>query len=144
VNDSIGDLLRAYVLADATVSGLVASRMYPVRLPQKATMPALVYTQISGLRHGHLRGPASAAEPRYQVDAWALTFSEAHQLGKAVRRRLEAFVGEWSGNDSPATSVTVAVQFITEYDVFEEDILGGLARHSADYFVFHGTHAGSI
>lgn len=145
---SIGELLTAFLLADATIASLVGTRVYPLRLPQKPTLPALVVTRISGERIGQLRGAASAAEPRYQIDAWTSPETGGHKgalaLGKAVRNRLEGYTGDWSDGGSPAIVVTVAVRFVTERDQFEEDILGGLCRHSADYFVFHGTAAGVL
>lgn len=141
---SVGNLLRDFVLADPTVAGLVGTRMWPVRLPQKPTLPALVYQRISGVRIENLRGPASAAEPRYQIDAWAVTVAGAQELGAAVRRRLEAYVGQWTSNGSPVVTVGVAVRIVNEWESFEEDINGGLSRHSADYFIFHSTNDGAL
>jgi hypothetical protein len=142
--NSIGELLRAFVLADATVSGLVVTRMYPLRLPQNVTMPALTYQRISGVRIGQLNGVASAADPRYQIDAWAANVAGALALGKAVRQRLENYTGTWTDGASPATTAFVQVRFDSERDLFEEDILGGLCRHSADYFIFHSTNSGAL
>lgn len=142
---SIGELLRDFLLADATVAGLVVTRAWPLRLPQKPTLPAIVITRISGLRIGNLRGPASAAEPRYQIDSWSTSVKGALELGQAVRRRLEGYVGVWTESDSPSPiAVSVAIRLIDERDEFQEEINGGLCRHSADYFVFHGTQSGLL
>lgn len=141
---SIGDLLRDFLLADATVSGLVSTRVYPLRLPQKPTLPALVYSRISGVRIEQLNGVASAAEPRYQIDAWAVTLAGAQALGKAVRQRLENYNGTWTSNGSPPISVGVSARIVNEWESFEEDINGGLCRHSADYFIFHSTDGGTL
>lgn len=145
---SIGELLRAFLLADTTVANLVGTHMYPLRLPQKPTLPALVYQRISGERIGQFKGLASAAEPRYQIDAWTDPntggVSGALALGSAVRQALEGFTGTWSDADSPGVSAFVQVRFITERDQFEPDILGGLCRHSADYFIFHATNGGTL
>lgn len=141
---TIGELLRAYVLADTTVGSLVSTRMYPLRLPEKAIFPALVYTRISDVRQDHLHGPATASEPRYQIDCWADTWGDVWTLSAAVRNRLDAFVGTWTDAASPAVAVSVAVRLISQQDFFEEDILGGKCRNSSDYFVFHGTDAGRL
>jgi hypothetical protein len=142
---SIEDLLIKYLLADASVAALVGTRIYPLRLPQKVTLPAIVTTRISGVRIGNLHGIASAAEPRYQVDAWAVNQAGAHALGAAIRQALEAYVGTWTdGNSPPVVSARVSVRFETERDLFEEEINGGLCRHSADYFIFHGTNSGAL
>lgn len=141
---SIGDSLIAYLLADSTITALVGQRVYPVRFPEKAPMPAVVVTRISGARIGNLRTPASLARPRFQVDAWATSLAGATALGRRCRLRLEGFSGAWADGESPETSVGVAVQFEDEREFFEEDILGGLCRHSADYFVWHQTAAGAV
>jgi hypothetical protein len=142
---SIGELLQRYLADDATIADLVGTRIYPVRLPQKVTFPAVSYQRISGVRIGHLHGVASAADPRYQIDAWAQTQSAALELGAALRRRLEGFTGTWDdGAGSPSLEVFVQVRFEDEHDFVEPDIHGGLFRHSADYFVSHGTVAGIL
>lgn len=141
---TIGTALRAHLLADAGIAALVAARIYPLRLPQKAVMPAIVLTRVSGLRFGHLRGAGSLARPRFQVDAWATTHDGATTLGSLCRVRLDGFVGTWTDAESPATAVKVSVHFETEQDLFEEEIQGGLCRHSADYFLFHQTAGGAV
>ncbi len=141
---TIGAALRAHLLADASIAALVVARIYPLRLPQKALMPAIVLTRISGLRFGHLRGAGSLARPRYQVDSWAQTHDGATTLGSLCRQRLDGFTGTWTDDESPATAVQVAVHFETEMDLFEADINGGVCRHSADYFLFHQTAGGAV
>jgi hypothetical protein len=44
---------------------------------------------------------------------------------------------------SPSVDRLVQVIFQDERDLFEEEILGGLARHSADYLVFYQTGEGT-
>ncbi len=135
---TIRDLLIKYLLADSTIAGLVDTRIYPLRLPQKPTLPAIVVTGISNLPIEQLKGPASADEPRYQIDSWASTPDVVDQVNAAVRSVLEGYVGVWSDNASPsALDSFVQVRFITDRDLFEEDILGGLCRKSADYFVWN-------
>jgi len=136
--------LRTHLLGDASIAALVVARVYPLRLPQKPQMPAIVITRISGVRFGSLRGQASLARPRFQVDAWASTHDGATALGTLCRRRLEGYNGVWSDGGSPAVAMNVSVVFESEMDLFEEEINGGLCRHSADYFIFHSTGGGLI
>ncbi len=134
----IGPLLQAYLANDPTIGGMVANRIYPLGyLPQKTDFPAVTYQMISDLPIEQLKGPASADEPRYQIDSWGKTAQAAIDLNAAIRERLEAFVGWWD-NGSPATSwAFVQVRLITVRENFDPDILGGLCRRSADYFIFH-------
>ncbi len=142
---TIGEGLRTYLLADAGIAALVAARAYPLRLPQKAVFPAIVLQRISGVRYAHLRGSGSLARPRFQVDCWATTHLGAAQLGSRCRVRLAGFAGTFTDGESPATVVRVqAIVFEEEQDLFEEEINGGICRHSADYFLFHGTAGNTI
>lgn len=43
----IEEALRTVLLADATLSGLIGTRLYPVKLPQEPTLPAGVYTNVA-------------------------------------------------------------------------------------------------
>lgn len=145
---TIGAALRAHLLADTAIAAIVAARVYPLRLPQPkagvVNLPAIVIQRISGFRFKHLRGADALARPRYQVDCWAQTHDAATALGSLVRQRLNGFAGEWTDDESPETTVRVVVLLENEQDLFEEDILGGLCRHSADYFIFHGTANGTV
>ncbi len=141
---TIGAAMRSHLLADGSIAALVGTRIYPLRLPEKQVFPAVVLTRISGIRYSHLRGAGSLARPRYQVDSWATTHDGATALGSLCRQRLDGFKGTWTDDLSPATEVDVAVIFENEMDMFEEDIFGGVCRHSADYWVFHSSAGGQV
>lgn len=141
---TIATALRAHLLADAAIAALVGTRIYPLRLPQKPQLPAIVLLRVSDVRPPILRGQASVAQERFQVDAWATTFDGATALGTLCRRRLEGYSGTWSDGASPETTVDVAIQFESDRDLFEEEINGGLCRHSADYFIWHTTAGGVV
>jgi hypothetical protein len=141
---TIAAALRAHLLGDTAIAALVAARVYPLRLPQKPVLPAIVLTQISSHRSKHLRGAEALARARYQVDAWAATFDAADALGTLCRRRLNGYAGTWTDGESPETAVLVRVLIDSEMTLFEEDILGGLCRYSADYFLYYGTSEGVV
>ncbi len=129
--------LRAFLLDDTDIASLVVARIYPLRLPQKATLPAIVITRISDVRGAHLRGVQAQAKARYQVDYWAQTYDGAAVGGAVCARRLGGFQGTWTLQTSPPQAVRVTILPDTEMDLFEEEIQGGLCRHSADYFLWH-------
>lgn len=133
--------------ARTAIVAAVASRIYPVKLPQGAQTPAIVITKVTGHRVNVLHGPASLAWPRYQIDCWvrettgSTSFTAAQELGGAVMTRLEAYQGLMSDpSTSPVSLYQVGVTFDDEHDDFEPDVAGGYHRHSADYFVWHGVH----
>jgi hypothetical protein len=121
----IGAALRAHLLDDVSIAAMVATRCYPLRLPQKTVLPALVLTRISGWRDAHLRGVGGIAQPRYQLDSWAVTDDEATVLGTTIR-------------------VTILMEPEGDRDLFNEDISGGLCRHSADYLIWYSTVGGTV
>ena len=131
---TVGEGLRARLLSDATIAGQVSARAYPLRLPQKPDLPAIVYLLVSDLRPQHLRGVNSLPETRFQVDAWAKSHDGAVALGALIRARLDGFSGQFQSLGSPVETIDVSGVFWLEgRDLFEEEILGGLCRHSADY-----------
>jgi hypothetical protein len=85
--------LRTYVLADATVSGLIGTRMYPIRLPQNVTLPAITYQRISHEHMHHLKSGTGTARARMQLDCWSYSLTECKQMSEALRGLLHGFTG---------------------------------------------------
>lgn len=85
--------LRTFVLADGTVAGLVALRMYPSVLPQAPTLPAITYNTISAIRQNTMDGPDGLPSKRIQIDSWGSTFAQAVSLADAIRQRLDGYRG---------------------------------------------------
>lgn len=146
---TIRDMVRAYVLADGTVSTLLGTRLYPDMLPQKVTYPAGVIQSIDVIRPPSLRTVAGLARTRIQIDVYAQPVPPkgsrviADECGTAIRRRLDGFNGLLDdSSSSPGTAVRAWVMFDVEMSQAEADIGGGLSRHSADYFVHYQTSHG--
>ena len=115
--------IRTYLLAQSSISSIIGSgdsaRIYPLRLPQAATFPALTYQRISGDRVRNLGGPTGTAMSRIQFDAWdqedaAGGYSSVKTLADVVRRAIDGVEG---------TMGDVAVQqvyFENDRDAYEE------------------------
>jgi hypothetical protein len=86
--------LVARLNATSGVTALVASRIYPMEIPQGAVMPAIAYQRISTFRPGSLRGPVGLADPRIQVDCWADTYAVAKAVAQAVRQSLDGYASD--------------------------------------------------
>jgi hypothetical protein len=69
----MGALASVYAVlaADAALVALVSTRIYQGRLPQKPTLPALVYTTAGGRRIGSLAGDSGLGQIRVQLEAVA-------------------------------------------------------------------------
>ena len=95
---SASKALRARLVADATMTGLVGSRIYPGRAPQKPTMPYLVYHRISTVRAATLdTGNAKVPEVRMQVDVIAASQSEVETIMNQMRLVMDNFRGTSAG-----------------------------------------------
>ena len=90
---AVEEAIQTILAADVAVSALIVARIYPSRLPDGATYPAIVYQRISGPRLHDLSGPSGYATPRIQLDLWAATYSEAKALAEAVREALDGYQG---------------------------------------------------
>lgn len=82
--------LRDVLASDATVSALVANRIYPVIRAQESAVPAISYQLVSGQRETALRGACVTRNGRFQVDSWARDYPVAKTLAEAVRVALLA------------------------------------------------------
>lgn len=78
------DLVTA-LEADAGVSAAVGSRIYPAPAPNTATMPYLVYQEISVVPVG--TGAPRCEEARVQLDGYA----ESYATMKGIRDALVSF-----------------------------------------------------
>lgn len=93
----IADRLVSYI----GLSELISDRAYPMMLPQKPTLPAVVYQLISSRRIGET---AKLYQRRYQVTSWAPSYIEARLVADQV---------------SNAVSDVVSEENITDIEVYE-------------------------
>jgi hypothetical protein len=76
------------------LSATISTRMHPLRFPDTPTFPCITYQEISAPVVGsHDETSATLTHARYQLDAWATTYSAAVSLGKAIFDALEGFKG---------------------------------------------------
>ncbi len=134
----IRPVLRSYLLADGTVSGLVGGvRIYPVRMPQGQFAPSVVYNRISETTFYHMGGPAGVIQAIMQFDAWARSQDGAVELADAVHDRLSGQRGTitW-GTNSPLDEIVTrgifAVNGREDYDATAE-----MFRMSRDYQIWY-------
>lgn len=82
---------RAALVASSSVTNMAGQRVYPIRLPQKATLPAvsmqIVATDYPG---NNLAGDGAFPLHRLQVDCFAERIADAVTLAEAVRAAMAA------------------------------------------------------
>lgn len=125
--------LRTFILADATISGLIGTRMYPLRLPQAPTLPAITYQWISGRHVQSMNDRSGLSGPRVQFTAWAATYLQAEAVFEALRKRLDGFSGM-----AGATRIYGAL-LDSDRDLPVEEVIPDttIMGRIADFFVWH-------
>lgn len=120
------EAIRAELVAAAGVTALVGQRLYPMLLPQGATLPAIVLTAVSDVPLNAVEGlPAERLrEVRLQVDAYATTYLVAHQVAEAVNLVVAAL----NRHD-------LSAQREGSEDLYDDE--AQLFRVSADFTVWH-------
>jgi len=123
--------IAAFLIADATIGGVVANRIYPMMMPQKVTLPCLTYQRISTPRivtHDSSGATGDLTSPRFQFDAWAETQKEAKAISDALRTVLHGKTGATGG-------VTIRAA-LAENEAPEFDPDSELYRSRSDYIIW--------
>ena len=75
--------LYSHYTSHPGLSALVGTRVYPLRVPQNPTLPAVTY-QRSGGSNEDTHDQSTAHSPRIQFTCWAATYIEAEALALQV------------------------------------------------------------
>lgn len=98
------------------LTAIVSNRIYPVKLPQNVTLPAVSYFRVSTDRHSAMGEDIADVTSRFQVSAWGQTYTSVRSIADVVRAALERY----SVNGADATIVTIF--YINEQDLYEDDL----------------------
>jgi hypothetical protein len=89
---TIGTDLYTKLTGTAGVAALVGTRVYPMRLPPGAAMPAITYSRVSGAREQALAGASFLPHPVFEISCWATTYAGADALAAAVRTAIDGWI----------------------------------------------------
>lgn len=108
--------LYGVLAADAGVTALAGTRIYPLLLPQEPTLPAITYQRISTTAV-HTRSGNGLAFVRLQLDCFAATYAGAKSLAAAVVAAVETVDGAQQqqmldGYDDSPEQFRVTIDFI--------------------------------
>ena len=130
--------IRSYLAGLAAVTDVTSTRIYAGHLPQKATLPAIVYYVISGTHDHHLTGSANFGMTRIQMDCYATTRGTANSLGEILRKNLTHYRGA-AGSE---TVDNINAGSPRERDESPKDSSDSWRYvHSRDYLVWHSEPA---
>lgn len=98
----------------AGLTALVGVRVYPNRMPQDVTLPAVSYRRVASGRERAMGANPGIVRARFQVDAWAATYAAARNVREQIRLALE----RWN----TTTGTTVDDVFVeSDIDLYEDD-----------------------
>lgn len=118
--------ITTFLLNKDDISSLVGQRVYPIRLIDGVSLPALTYMRVSSTRERSHDGTYRIS-PNLQIDCWGNTYAEARELADTVIDTLDNFTGIWTNQISIfniddrdiSESETGIYHIITEFEVHE-------------------------
>jgi hypothetical protein len=132
VSIAVEDLNTA-LSGDAGISAIAAGRIYSQNLPQKSAtstnLPAVVVSQVSGMRPGTMEGATGLNDGRYSFSCMALDYLTAKKLSQAVRQKLSKFQG------MIGSTVILDVSLDAERDFYDSIEL--IFRTDLDFKIWH-------
>lgn len=90
---TIDEVVRAILIANAGVSAIVGTRIFPVSLPLDCVLPALAFFKASN------NYKQIAGVPRFQISCFAEDYLQCQTLKQAVETALDGYSGTSSGID---------------------------------------------
>ncbi len=135
--------IRTYLLSKASITTLVGTRIYKLKMPQEnKTFPVIILTQISGVPAHSLAGIVGYEEARVQVDCYAsgADSTKSDSVDAAVFNVLAGFPVTLSSTANMGASIVSSVVAGSPRDLYEPPVDAsdvGLFRKSRDYWVRH-------
>ena len=103
---TLQEAFHAYMIAQAAVSGLLGTRLYPEIAPTDTPLPYCTYKVPSDVPIYHMTGAAGIANAHIAVDVWAENEPSRTRVAKTLQAALEQWV--LSGSISPGIAVRFA------------------------------------
>ena len=86
-------VLRSALVANAGVSAIVGSRIYPLLAPKTAALPFIAWRRAGIQRQQSLAGPVGTPIVRVELSMYATTYEDARELADSVRVVLDGYGG---------------------------------------------------
>jgi hypothetical protein len=116
------------------IVGASPARVYPIVLPQKPILPAIVYRRVSSERIEGVYSDPGMARVRIQITSWADKYTDVKNLAEQVRLALERFGSAVSG--TPIAGVTVFdIHMGSEVDDYVPEVMAYAV--ATDFTVVH-------
>lgn len=86
-------VLRSALIANATVSGLIGTRIYPVLAPAVAQLPLVTWRRSGIARSQTLGAPMGVPQVSVEYSIFAATYETAREIADAMRVTLDGYGG---------------------------------------------------
>jgi len=96
---------------DATVSGLVGTKVYPDKAPQDQVAPYVIYQTLFVDPKDTKDGASELDFENVQIDCYSTSRDEAETLAEAVRTSIDRFSGTQTGQ------AITSVRFLTKQTI---------------------------
>lgn len=139
----IEEALYAHLAATTAITGLTSARIYPMIAPQGARLPYVTYQMISSPKERAMKVDPSIWHPRFQLNSFATSYSQAKSVSKQVSVALRDYKSSISGLFGDGTS-GVDVQRIfadDEMDLtdIDPDTIAATYHIAQDFIIWHTT-----
>lgn len=133
---TVEEALTARLKTFPGLSALVGTRVYPVKLPQSPTYPAVSYQRTGRTQHHAMGADANVREARFQVSGWDPSYATA----KGVATQMRLALDRWRGTQS--NGVVIQDTLIeNEMELDDEGIVTATTKGGThallDIVVFH-------
>lgn len=120
----IGVAVRTYLVSKSSVTDLVSTRVFPSVLPQAATLPAVVYTVVTGVPNDDVLGSSGSVTAGIQLDVYSDSHITSNNIGEQIRLVMQGFSG------TMGSETVGAVRLTNRYEMYEKPVDGSdLGRH---------------
>lgn len=134
--------LYAYLSAQASITALVATRIYPGQAPENATKPYIVLHVRTERRFPSVSGPSGMVRRRLQTNIMASSQLSARAVFDALRDRLDGFRNGLMGAEN-VLSVNLE-DFRPQVTPPTTGADPGVWEMQADWIVLYGETATSV
>lgn len=86
-------VLRSALVANATVSGLIGTRVYPVLAPATASLPLVTWRRSGIQREQTLVAPMGVPRVTVEYSIYGATYEQAREVADAMRAVLDGYGG---------------------------------------------------
>lgn len=131
MTSNIDKALPHFVRTDTTIQSLLSDRVYPLKLPPGATLPAITFQEISLAGDQPHNEKLQLPRKRYQFTVYAGLIEDAVPLTIALKARLDGY----RGNMGTGTYITIVDGVLLKDARMTDDPLTGLFVRQQDYLI---------